>query len=298
MPSAQGEPRGAHGEALESDEDAARARGAFVLECLAVARRLFTPSESTRSAYARAGLDPARIEVVENGVDVDELARAVEELRARQPERTEVRLGVLGTVLPSKGALELAQAFLEARLPDLTLEIHGALPSYHGDERYIEELRSLAAREDSLRVHGPFSHERLAEILATLDGVAAPSRWNEVYGLTVREARAAGLPVLVSDAGALPDVAEWGAAGLVVPAEDRTAWIAALRRFADPVQRAEWRANPKRPRRARAMALQLERAYCEVLAEDGALPALEWLPGEEERAPHGLGARLRRFLGC
>src|SRR6185503_9770809 len=191
----------------------------------------------------RAGLPERAIEVVENGVDVDDLARTVRELRAKAAPRSGLRLGVLGTVLPSKGALELARAVVAARVPELTLEIHGALPSYHGDTGYVEELRSLAAREPAIRVHGAFAHERLPEILASIDGVAAPSRWNEVYGLTVREARAAGLPVLVSDAGALADVAAGGAAGLVVPAEDRALWVAALRRFADPAERARWAAH-------------------------------------------------------
>jgi len=292
-----GEARGPRKEPVGSDEEATAARAAYARACLESAVRLFTPSAATRAAYARAGLDEARIEVVENGVDVEELARSVERLRADAPPRAEVRLGVLGTVLPSKGALELARAFVEAAVPGLTLEVHGALPTYHGDGSYVEELRALARRAPGVRVHGPFPHERLAHILAGLDGVAAPSRWNEVYGLTVREARAAGLPVLVSDAGALPDVVEWGAAGLVVPAEEPAAWIAALRRFADPAQRAAWAAQRKLPRSARAMALQLERAYCEVLAASGkGLPALLYEPGGEERVARGLRAWLARFL--
>jgi glycosyltransferase involved in cell wall biosynthesis len=297
VPSAGGERRDARGGAPASDEEAARARDEFALACLRSARRLFTPSRQAAAAYARAGLAEEGIEVVENGVDVEELAAAVRVLRARAGAREGLRLGVLGTVLPSKGALELAHAVAAAEIPGLTLEVHGALPSYHGDSRYVEELRALAARSPAVRVHGPFDHALLAEILATLDGVAAPSRWNEVYGLTVREARAAGLPVLVSDAGALPDVAEWGAAGLVVPSESRDAWIAALRRFADPAERAAWAAHAKKPRNARAMALQLERAYCDVLAAAGArLPPLAFVPGTEERTP-GLGAALRRLFG-
>ena len=297
MPSGGGERRGPGEGAVADDESAARARDACALAALGAAARLFTPSPATRAAFVRAGLAQASIEVVENGVDVAELARAVAALRSRAAPRPGLHLGVLGTVLPSKGALELAHAVLEAGIPDLTLEVHGALPSYHGDARYVEELRALAARAPAIRVHGPFDHARLAEILAGLDGVAAPSRWNEVYGLTVREARAAGLPVLVSDAGALPDVAACGAAGLVVPADDRAAWVAALRRFADPRARAAWAAHAELPRSARAMALQLERAYCELLRARGRLPGLEFEPGREERARRGLLGWLRRVLG-
>jgi glycosyltransferase involved in cell wall biosynthesis len=303
MPSTGGARRGPRGEELADDvggdEAAARSRTEHAFACLGRAARLFTPSPATRAAYGRAGLDERRIEVVENGVDVEELARATRALRSRAAPHAGLRLGVLGTVLPSKGALELARAVLAANLPGLTLEIHGALPSYHGDARYVEELGALAARQPAIRVHGPFGHERLAEILSGLDGVAAPSRWNEVYGLTVREARAAGLPVLVSDAGALPDVVAGGRGGLVVPAEDRAAWVAALVRFADPAQRAAWAAHASLPRSARAMALQLERAYCEVVrAARGRLPKLEFEPGSERRARSGPWAWLRRRFGA
>jgi glycosyltransferase involved in cell wall biosynthesis len=268
MPASGGECRGVRGEVLETDLEAAGARSAYARACLAAPQRLFTPSGAARAAFVRAGVPRERIDVVENGIDVDELARDAARLRALQPARVparEVRLGVIGTVLPSKGALELAQAFLAARAPDLVLEIHGALPSYHGDVRYVEALRALAAREPRVRVHGEFPHSELAGILARVDGVAAPSRWNEVYGLTVREARAAGLPVLVSSAGALPEVLDGGAGGLVVPAEDRAAWTAALERFADPAERARWSAPGRPPRSARDMALELERAYREML---------------------------------
>jgi glycosyltransferase involved in cell wall biosynthesis len=107
------------------------------------------------------------------------------------------------------------------------------------------------------------------------------------------------LPVLVSDAGGLAEVTDGGRAGLVVPAEDRAAWVSALWRFADPAQRAAWAAHGKLPRSARAMALELERAYCDVIREArGRLPALEFVPGEAEReVPRGLRRLLGRLFG-
>jgi glycosyltransferase involved in cell wall biosynthesis len=298
LPSGGGEARRAgDGPPIRGDEEAVAARASYALACLGAAARLFTPSAATRAVFVAAGLDEQRLTVVENGVDVEELARATAALRARAAPRSGLRLGVLGTVLPSKGALELARAVLAARVPDLTLEIHGALPSYHGDSSYVEALRALAAREPTIRVHGPFEHGMLAAILAELDGVAAPSRWNEVYGLTVREARAAGLPVLVSDAGALHEVVAQGAGGLVVPAEDAEAWVRALRRFADPTERARWAAHALRPRSARTMALELERAYCDMLRARGVRPRLAFMPGTDEPAPSGPRAWLARLFG-
>ena len=210
----------------------------------------------------------------------------------------EIRLGVLGTLLPSKGCLELIRAFLDAQVRDLVLEIHGNMPSYHGDSSYVDEIREIAARDPRIRVHGPYTHDRLAEILSGLDGVAAPSRWCEVFGLTVREARAAGLPVLVSDAGDLGSVAEGGGAGVVVPVDDHEAWVEALRSFADYQRRAAWRRTKSKPRNSYDMMLQLERAYVDVIEEAGGeLPELVHPAGESDGEPRRKPGLFGRLFG-
>jgi glycosyltransferase involved in cell wall biosynthesis len=281
VPSATGPQAGPSGETVETDPAAAAARTAFALEMLAVPGRLFTPSSAARDVYVAAGLEPGRIEVCENGVEAETLAGEVARLRradalaiaggAGGPRSgAPLRLGVLGTVLPSKGVLELAGAFVAAEIEGLTLEVHGALPGYHGDTSYVDALRALAAEHPAVRLHGAYAREELPRILAGLDAVAAPSRWNEVFGLTVREARAAGLPVLVSDAGALPAVADSGRAGLVVPADDPQAWGDALRRFAsDAGARERWASARSSPRSTQDMTLQLERAYADVVRAAG-----------------------------
>jgi glycosyltransferase involved in cell wall biosynthesis len=267
LPSGEGEARGPGGGVVESDEEAAGARTAFALECLGEPDRMLTPSAATRAVYARAGVDPRRIEVCENGIEVAELAAEVARLR-EQGERSdgEVRLGVLGTVLPSKGVLELARAVIDADVPRLALEIHGHLPPYHGDSSYVEQLRELAERDGRIRVHGPFPPDGLPETLAGLDGVAAPSRWVEVYGLTVREAAAAGLPVLVSDAGDLAAVTDGGRAGVVVPIDDHDRWVEVLQQFArDSEARRRWGSATRKLHRTAEMVDQIEAAYLRVM---------------------------------
>lgn len=271
MPSGHGEPRAPGGGEVVDDAAAAAARTAFALACLREPDRILTPSAATRAVYVRAGLEEERIEVCENGIEVAGLAREVARLRPgieRPPgEGDEVRLGVLGTVLPSKGVLELARAVIDADVPHLTLEIHGQLPSYHGDTTYVDALRELGERDPRIRVHGPFPPDGLAATLASLDGVAAPSRWVEVYGLTVREAAAAGLPVLVSDAGDLAAVCDGGRAGIVVARDDHDAWIEALRRFGtDADARQRWGSATRELHSTADMVDQLEAAYRRVLA--------------------------------
>ena len=303
MPSATGRPEGPEGEPLDGDADATRARTAWALEMLALPHRLFTPSGPARAVYERAGVPADRIVVCENGVDVTGLRERVGALRSERADDGKVHLGVLGSVMPSKGALELARAFVAADAPELVLEIHGNLPPYHGDASYVEELQALAAEHDAIHLHGEYSLDELPGILASLDGVAAPSRWAEVYGLTVREARAAGLPVLVSDAGDLAAVAAGGRAGRVLPKEDPAAWQRALEEFArDADQRAAWAAAETPLRSARDMMLQLERAYVEVIREvtneePSLVHPLEGQAPELPPAPAKKPGLLRRLFG-
>ena len=276
------------GRAIHDDLELMRAYRRYAEEVLQLPFRLLAPSAAAVEVFLRAGFREERFEVVENGVEVEDLRKEVAELRKGLPRREDVRLGVLGTVLPSKGALELAEAAVAAHaagwLPaSFRVEIYGNQPPYHGDTGYLRRLRELSEYHACVHLGASYEGAQLPELLANLDGVAAPSLWEEVYGLTVREARAAGLPVLVSDAGALGDlVAEGG--GLCVERHDRQGWIQALRKFADPAQRAAWQSQDVQPRSTVDMALQLERIYAEAIEDRvGCWPDLSYLPNPPGR---------------
>ncbi|MFT5292564.1 MAG: glycosyltransferase involved in cell wall biosynthesis [Planctomycetota bacterium] len=271
MPSRGGELRGPDSAVVTDDESAAAERTQFALECLSLPERLVTPSRRARAVFVRAGIHQGHIAVVENGVDVKGLVAQVKVLREQSPNHPGgLRIGALGTVLPSKGQLELAHAFLEANVPQATLEIYGAIPAYHGDESYVNELGELAKKHHTVRLHGPYVLDDLPRILSELDAVVANSRWEEVYGLTVREASAVGLPVLVSDAGDLGSVTQGGAAGMVVEVDDHAGWVDAfwtLHNDADAMRR--WRESPRRVHTTEAMVVELLAVYGDAIRRAG-----------------------------
>lgn len=187
--------------------------------------RLLTPSPRTIPFFSGLGLDERRIHVVENGVDTQGLADVA-------PPRLEgpLRVGYLGTLIPSKGLDVLIAAFLEAfpaptagSEPDATLSIHGNYAPYHGDEGFRD--RAFASVPDGAPItdHGPYTTADLPRLFAEIDVLVAPALWHEAFGLTVREAQAAGRPVIVSGIGGLQDAVEDGVQGYVVPPGDRSA---------------------------------------------------------------------------
>lgn len=109
-----------------------------------------------------------------------------------------------------------------------------------GDGPLRAEVARLAAGT-SVRLLG--YRDDIAEILGAADMFALPSA-GEAYGIAVVEAIGAGLPVVVSAAGAMPEIA--GDAGLVVAPGDRTAFVHAVRRLvSDAELRAELAARAR-----------------------------------------------------
>jgi glycosyltransferase involved in cell wall biosynthesis len=108
-------------------------------------------------------------------------------------------------------------AIAAARAAGVPLVIAGAGP----DEA---RLRALAAGA-KVQFAGRLSSGDLADLRRRAAVVLAPSRWEEPCPYSVLEALAAGVPVLASDRGGLPELVGEGEA---LPATDQAAWYAAL----------------------------------------------------------------------
>ncbi|WP_353827038.1 glycosyltransferase [Agromyces sp. SYSU T0242] len=148
-----------------------------------------------------------------------------------------ITVGFLGRLVPEKGVLLLLDALVTE--PRLRLRIVGSGP-------LAAELPSRAAAAgvaDRVELVGAVDPSRIPEVLRSFDVLAIPSMptpsWTEQFGRVAVEAMACGVPVVASDAGALPDVV--GGAGLLVPTGDAAALAEALVEAAGP-RAAELRA--------------------------------------------------------
>jgi glycosyltransferase involved in cell wall biosynthesis len=215
-----------HPLALESGLSACEAAALRHSEraALACARHVITTSASTaRLLLADYGIGADRLSIVRPGTD----------RVAAQPRTpgTVVDLLAVGSVVPRKGYDILVAAL--AKVSDLPwrLIIAGdrARDAATAEKLDVDIVRlGLAGR---ITFAGAVAPQRLLQLYAAADLFVLPSRF-EGYGMAYAEAIAHGVPVVGTQAGAIPDTVLAGA-GVLVPPDDVDALCTALRRLID-----------------------------------------------------------------
>jgi glycosyltransferase involved in cell wall biosynthesis len=81
-------------------------------------------------------------------------------------------------------------------------------------------------------VHGPVAHADVPKALGALDVLVVPSIWAENSPLVIHEAFLAGVPVIASDIGGIPELVTHEVNGLLFPVGDVDALARALQRVA------------------------------------------------------------------
>jgi glycosyltransferase involved in cell wall biosynthesis len=168
-------------------------------------------SRFVRDKHIQAGFGPERIHVKPNFV--------WEGPRRRGPGDYFLFLGRLSA---EKGVDRLLDAW-RACQPLGRLLIVGDGP---------DRLRLSRRASAGVEFRGAVSAEQVPGILARARALVLPSVTYEGAPRSILEAYAAGVPVIVSAVGALPEHVEDGVSGLLVPGADAGAWHAALERLA------------------------------------------------------------------
>jgi glycosyltransferase involved in cell wall biosynthesis len=254
---------------VESNEREARpgwrraVKSAVVPPVIRGAAEVLVVGTAARESMLARGVDPGRISVVANTVDVTRFGRAADGLASRRDAlRAEAGIGPddvavlsVARLAPEKGLDTLVRSIALAGDPRLVLLLAGA-----GPER--ERLAALAAGQGVRLVILPETPwDRIVERYVLADVFALLSR-HEPWGVVVNEAAACGLPLVLSDrVGAAFDLLHDGRNGVLVPVDDVAAAAEAIRGLAVAAER----------RRAMGAASR------EIVAEWGYEPSIERL---------------------
>lgn len=111
----------------------------------------------------------------------------------------------IGLLEPHKGLRTLIKAFSKSALEhDFALDVVG-------DGFLRNELAAIVARsrmDERIRIHGFLKRDEVDLLRAKATAQVVPSEWYENCPLTVLEAFAAGVPVIGSDKGGIPELAQ------------------------------------------------------------------------------------------
>jgi glycosyltransferase involved in cell wall biosynthesis len=249
-----------HPLALETGLDADEATALRVSERAALAhapRVIATSAATARLLTAEYGVAPERLTVVQPGSD-----RAVPPPRRERPG--EVALLAVGSVVPRKGYDVLIAALAKLRDLPWRLVIVGDRGRSAETARQLDA--EIARRDFATRISfaGVVSPDRLAALYAAADLFVLASHF-EGYGMAYAEAIAAGVPVVGTSAGAIPETVPVGA-GVLVPPGDSDALAATLRRLiADHDERARLAAGARAAAAALPTWADSARLFAQVL---------------------------------
>jgi glycosyltransferase involved in cell wall biosynthesis len=208
--------------------------------------------------------------IVYHGIDVPD-----RESRHLHSSGRHMVVGVASRLVPIKGIgyVIRALASLHQDVPQMRLEIAGAGPE---QEALRREAFALGVGDCVTFLGWQTS---VWPLLGRWDVFVQPSL-DEGFGMAALEAMAAGVPVIGSRAGGLPELIEDGWTGYVVPPADVPALAGRLRELSNDVERRRAMGEAARVRAqkrfsADRMSAELVAIYDELL---GSAPRVTWSP--------------------
>ena len=198
------------------------------------AKRIIIASEGASKIVERqAGSFGPPLSVIPNGIDVEEWKKAaVVESRADFRRKhfsaspQEKVILCVAELNSRKGQKYLIDAFklLAEEMPNLKLVFVGDGPAR---KQYEKRAAKYLLNERILFL----GHQKeVAKLMSAADVFVLPSV-REAFGLVLLEAAAAGVPVIATRVGGIPEIIEDFKTGLLVPSENAEALVEALRKL-------------------------------------------------------------------
>ncbi len=169
-------------------------------------------------------IDPAKVTVVHNGIDLEafQAAKDIDSVRAHGVDPDQRSVLFVGRITKQKGLPYLLKAARE--LPaDVQLVLAAGAPDtpqiLQEVTDLVEELRKV--RDNVIWIQKHLSRQQLIALLSSATVFACPSIY-EPLGIVNLEAMACSIPVVATATGGIPEVVAHNQTGLLVPIEQLT----------------------------------------------------------------------------
>lgn len=177
-------------------------------------RKIMTCSNYIGERVATIRQD-SKIQTLYNGIDVNAFTpRKEQQIKRREIGLSEEDFVIVysGRVNKDKGVSELIDAMLMLQnKPNIKLMIIGStfFANAVNEDDFVLSLKERAKTiEDRIVFTGFIPYSQMPNYLQLADIAALPSMWEEPFGLTILEAMAAGLPLITTRSGGIPEICE------------------------------------------------------------------------------------------
>jgi glycosyltransferase involved in cell wall biosynthesis len=188
-------------------------------------KRIVPNSSRTAQAFIQHGLGD-RVTVILNSIDVVQHQKTGASLRREWAPSNELLVGYVGVLHPIKGIEYFIEAAIEVAqvIPHVKFVIVGneKFPDWRA---HLERLAQPILTTKQLVFAG--HRDDIPQVMRSLDILVVPSL-EEPFGYVNIEAGAAGVPVIASNVGGIPEIVVDGETGRLVPPADRSAIAGAL----------------------------------------------------------------------
>lgn len=201
------------------------------------------------SAYLRGAVTvPPGLNAVLERTIYPATNRDAEFASVRRRESKTPQVVFFGRLTPEKGSSVLIEALARMSASNDAIELVIAGDGSPSDLALLRNLAVSLGVEQRCRFVGPLDTDGMCALLATATVVAVPSTWEEPFGLVLVEAALAGVPLVATRVGGIPEIFLDEEILLVAPSDKHELAQALTRTLARPEERRE------RARRARARA--------------------------------------------
>lgn len=198
-------------------------RTTYMRRKLEEANLVTSPSAFLRDRFIANGFPSGRILLTDYGTADHWLAQ----FEHKPSDR--LRFGFIGSVMRHKGVHTLIEAFNQVDSDRAELHIFGD-PGFAPD--YYAEMQA-SAQNGRIYFRGRFENDSIGSALSELDIVVVPSIWYENAPITIHEARLAGIPVIGSRIGGIPEFVDHEISGLLFEANNAADLRTQMQRLVD-----------------------------------------------------------------
>lgn len=187
-------------------------------------KKYIAVSEYIKSKLEESGVNGKKIVVVYNGVEFTGVPDRVIK------KKNQITIGSVGRLHQVKGYENLIKAAVKIKNDNWMIQIIG-----EGQEKSnLNDLIDSLQLKDKIKLLGHI--DNLEKVYDNFDIYIQPS-FSEGFGLTVVEAMGAGLPVIVTPVGSLPEIVSDNETGIIAEGIDPDSLLGAMNKLIEnPVQ--------------------------------------------------------------